>query len=545
MRLHWPRTYRTRFFLVVLGVAVMPLALIGFWLLGSVARSGERLLQAQLADALEQTEIEIGRQWLTTRSRLLDVADLAMVRRALALQEPVDILPGGDEATAALPSAAAMATVYGLDGRLLFQVTDPVRGAEPPGYGYLTVDLPLYDPVSGDLRGTLRADVAMRGFVEGSVSVPGAAGVLVGAFAPDGGGPLLPLPFPSSTLSPGRFLWAGEEWLSVRGSLGEPRVDLVVAAPLGPFARPFSAAAAHGAWLLGGVAAGALLLTFLLTRRLTRGLQRLADAADAVSRGDLRQTAGVETDDEVGRVSRAFDEMTTTLDRTLSTLSEREARAAMGEFAASLAHEVRNPLTAIRLDMQMVEEQLQDLPDLRQAQQRALDEIVRLDETVGRALDTARKGQLGVRPVLVAEPLEAAVRAALPAFATAGAELQAPVEAWPAAEIRGEPGSLEQLFLNLLLNAAQALPSGGTARVDLVLEDGRAVVNIIDDGPGIPPEVMERLFEPFFSTHTDGTGLGMSIAQRIAAVHGGSIEVDCPVGGGTVVRVRLPRVGTQ
>ena len=176
-----------------------------------------------------------------------------------------------------------------------------------------------------------------------------------------------------------------------------------------------------------------------------------------MSKGDLRQTTGIDSHDEVGRVARAFDEMTTTLDRTLSKLAEREAQAAMGEFAASLAHEVRNPLTAIRLDMQMVEEQLQALPDLREAQQRALDEIVRLDETVGRGLDTARKGQMGVRWVSIAVPLEAAVRAAAPAFAAAGAKLQAPVEAWPAAEIRGEPGSLEQLFLNILLNAAQAL----------------------------------------------------------------------------------------
>ena len=112
----------------------------------------------------------------------------------------------------------------------------------------------------------------MRVFVESSVSVPGAAGVLVGAFKPEGGGPLLPSPSNPEALTAGRFLWAGEEWLSVSDSLGEPRVDLVVAAPVGLFTRPVSAAASQGAWLLGGVAAGALLLTFLLTRRLTRGL---------------------------------------------------------------------------------------------------------------------------------------------------------------------------------------------------------------------------------------------------------------------------------
>jgi signal transduction histidine kinase len=545
MPLHWPRTYRTRFFLVVLGVAVIPLALMGFWLLGSVARSGERLLRAQLVLAMERTETEIGRQWLMTRSRLLDLTESVAVRRALARQEPVEEgsvdVPGG----AVLPGGTAEATVYGLDGRPLLEVSDPDRESLPPGYDYLVVELPLYASETGEPSGVLRAAMDMRTFVESSVSVPGAAGVLVGAFKPEGGGPLLSIPFNAEALTAGRFLWAGEEWLSVSHSLFEPRVDLVVAAPVGLFTRPVSSAARQGAWLLGGVAAGALLLTFVLTRRLTQGLRRLADAADAVSKGDLRQTTGVDSEDEVGRVARAFDHMTTTLDRTLGELAEREAQAAMGEFAASLAHEVRNPLTAIRLDMQMVEEQLGEYPEIREAQRRALEEIVRLDETVGRGLDTARKGQLGVRRVSIGAPVEAAARAAAPAFAEVGARLQAPVEAWPAAEIRGEPGSLEQLFLNILLNAAQALGSGGMASVDLGLEEAHAVVSIIDDGPGISPEVMERLFEPFFSTHPKGTGLGMSIAQRIATAHGGSIEVDNPASGGTVVKVRLPRVGTQ
>jgi len=545
MRLHWPRTYRTRFFLVVLGVAVIPLALIGFWLLGSVARSGEEMLRQQLVGAMEQTEVQLGTQWMMVRSRLLDIADLDAVRLALNRQEPVEVLSADASSGATLPRGTAEVVVSGVGGRLLFQLTDPDREVLPPGFDYLDLELPLYDPDTGELRGTLQADFDLRTLVGTTMSVPGAAGVLLGAFKPEGGGPLLALPFNPEALRGGKFQWAGEEWLSVSHSLFEPRVDLVVAAPVGLFTRPVSAAARQGAWLLGGVAAGALFLTWLLTRRLTRGFRLLANAADGVSRGDLESKTGVESEDEIGRVARAFDEMTTTLDRTLSRLAEREAQAAMGEFAASLAHEVRNPLTAIRLDLQMVEERLGGFPELREAQRRALEEIVRLDETVGRGLDTARKGQLGVRRESLAVPLEAAVRAATPAFSEAGARLEAPIKAWPLAEIRGEPGSLEQLFLNLLLNAAQVLQPDGSASVSLRLEAGNAVVSIVDDGPGIPAEVMGRVFEPFFSTHPNGTGLGMSIAQRIAAAHGGSIELDSPPGGGTAVEIRLPRIVTQ
>ena len=141
MRPHWPRTYRTRFFLVVLGVAVIPLALIGFWLLGSVARSGERLLRAQLVDAMEQTQTEIGRQWLMTGP---DCSILQIGRRPSrigAARNRWRGLPVDAPGEAVLPSsAAAMATVYGLDGRPLFHVSDPDRGSLPPGYDYLTVE---------------------------------------------------------------------------------------------------------------------------------------------------------------------------------------------------------------------------------------------------------------------------------------------------------------------------------------------------------------------------------------------------------------------
>jgi signal transduction histidine kinase len=103
---------------------------------------------------------------------------------------------------------------------------------------------------------------------------------------------------------------------------------------------------------------------------------------------------------------------------------------------------------------------------------------------------------------------------------------------------------LEQLFLNLLLNAAQALDPGERAGVDLTQESNLFRIDIWDNGKGIPPEEMRRIFEPFFSTSSEGTGLGLPIAQRIAQAHRGEVELQSTPGEGTVARVTLPTAGS-
>jgi len=293
------------------------------------------------------------------------------------------------------------------------------------------------------------------------------------------------------------------------------------------------------------VAVAGLVLAAWLVRRMTQSLERLAHAADAVSRGDLEQQLAHERDDEVGRVVRAFNTMTESLRRTLKKLADREALAAVGEFAATLAHEVRNPLTAIRIDLQRVEEGLPENSPLRAPQSRALEEIERLDATVAAALDVARTKSDDTATVDVLVSLAAAIHASAPAFEERGAVLHEPTQSGPI-HIKGDLGALEQLFLNLLLNAAQALESGGVADVTIAVEDSTVVVTIRDNGRGIPPDQLERVFEPLFTTRPGGggTGLGLTIARRIATAHGGDIQLASEPDRGTTVEVRLPLATT-
>jgi signal transduction histidine kinase len=530
----WSSSFRTRILLIVVMLAVLPLGLVGAWLTRSAARGGERLLRDRLHVVLADAESEIGARWIRLRSRLLDVIEASDLQRRLA----------GNEADPEL--ATLLTAVTGsVPDVIRIAVFDPAGGERgtvrlrDDTDDALAIAVPVYANESGVPLGTLIATLPTSSLVNRTVSVPTAAGIVLAAFDPRTGASLLPLPFDPVLLDGNGFTWGGESWAAARSTLAEPPLVLVAAAPLTPFAIPFREAARRGTWLLVIVAVCGIGLTVLATARMTRSLTRLATAAHAVSAGDLDQEVDATDRGEIGRVAHAFNTMTASLRGTLRTLADREAEAAASTFAAALAHEVRNPLTAIRLDMQVVEEHLDGASPAKEIQARALREIDRLDEVVGNALDQVRRGHLGTRVLDLAEPLTAAVQVASPTFDAVG--IDTPVLPDGAdLHVRGESGALEQLFLNLLLNAAQAQETGGTVRVSLDRDGAWAVVSITDAGPGIPDDVRERIFQPFFSTRDDGTGLGLPIAQRIAKAHGGEVVLAEGTGTGTTVQVRLP-----
>jgi signal transduction histidine kinase len=230
--------------------------------------------------------------------------------------------------------------------------------------------------------------------------------------------------------------------------------------------------------------------------------------------------------------------MTESLQRTLREKASRESLAAMGEFAASLAHEVRNPLTAVKIDLQSLQEKVADDEALNVPLRRALEEIDRLDATVGDALAVVRRGDSD-QTLDVWQPIRAAAHSAGPAFSKAGARLEVIGED-DELTVRGDAAGLEQLFLNLVLNAAEALSPGGQAKIVARRERGSVLVRVEDDGPGIPEGARERIFEPLFSTKETGTGLGLTIARRIVEAHRGDLSVEDNEDGGTRVEIRLP-----
>lgn len=557
-------SFRTRILLLVLAGAVVPLALLGLWLTGSAARSGEALLRVRLQESLDRSVEAIGGRWIRYRSELLFLAEDDTVQRALDETRIVGIdVAGIDDAGTSvtgdnvpphvqrlfneLDTAVESALVRDAANRVRWTLaraspaaSQASTAASASAMPALTVPLGIRERASGRVLGTIEAGIRGDVLFGGRSSVLAAAGAVIGVFDASTGASLLPLPFDAALLAAPRFVWAGEEWVTERRRLTEPPLELVAAAPISPFTQPFDDAARRGLWLLLAVAATTVALAAIVTGRMTGSLERLAAAAEAVSRGDLERTVDIAGSDEVARVARSFNAMTHSLRRTLRELSNGQALAAVGEFAATLAHEVRNPLTSIRVDLQLVEERLNDQPELQQLQRGVLDELDRLDRTVTGALSVARSGRIERGRVDLLVPLGSAIHAATPAFDERNASLEALPATTAPIHVLGDAGALEQLFLNLLLNAAQAVADGGRAALD-VRTDGEAVrVSIRDDGPGIAPDVREHVFEPFFSTRPEGTGLGLAIAHRIATAHDGEIGIDTAPDAGTTVHVRLP-----
>ena len=531
-------SFRARILAIVLAVGIVPLLVIGVWLTGQTARSGEELLRERLADSLDRTASTVAQRWIPFRSELLDLVETAEVRAWLdgAGGAPIGGPPPGLIASAAAMDPAIDRVSIQVGGETAWSL-DAVSAESSALFGApLTVSLPIF-AVDGRRLGVLEAGIrflALRGPVEAS-----AAGGVISAIDPATSAVLVPVPFDPTLVGVPAFSWNDADWVGLTRELSEPTVILVAAAPVQPFAAPFESAARESLLALLTVAALGLLAAALMTGRLTASLENLAAAARAVAAGNVASTLPVTTRDEVGAVTDAFNTMTRSLRRTLRQLADRESLAAVNEFAASLAHEVRNPLTSIQLDLQQVEEQLPADSELRVLQGDALEGLRRLDRTVGRALDVARSGLLEPRPIDLVETLRTAIRRAEPAVERRGGriELQAPEEGLPTT---ADPDALEQLFLNLLLNSAEVIGEGERIVVTALAGEDTIDVRIDDEGIGIPADELEHIFEPFFTTRPGGTGLGLAVARRIVAAHNGSIRIESEENVGTSVEIQLP-----
>jgi len=233
--------------------------------------------------------------------------------------------------------------------------------------------------------------------------------------------------------------------------------------------------------------------------------------------------------------------------RDLERARQSAARASyVGLLASGLAHEIRNPLNAMNMNLQMLEEELTARPDSADPEHAELlestkSEIKRLERLVNNFLAYARPA----RPRFESSDLNSVVREVMRLlgadFRQAGVELRADFEPL-LPHVDTDVTQFKQALINLLVNARQVLPSGGTVTVRTRAgSHGEVVVEVEDDGPGIPAEARERIFEVFYSSRGGGTGLGLPIARQIVERHGGTIALAGAEGQGTIFRIRLPR----
>ncbi len=252
------------------------------------------------------------------------------------------------------------------------------------------------------------------------------------------------------------------------------------------------------------------------------------------------------------RVTEHYRDATAFLERANRDLRESQEHlrradrlSALGEIAAALAHEIRNPLAGLKGALEIVATRAaagQPSPEFADIGRR---ELERLDNLVREFLMYARPHDPSPHPTNIRELISRVTMLLKPEADKKGVTLAPPEPIAPAQPqfANVDPEQMTQVLLNIALNAIQASASGGEVRFVVSEEPGWVQVDIVDQGPGIPPQYLAHVFDPFFTTKTKGTGLGLATAQRIVLAHRGTIAALPGSMSGTIFRVRLPTTG--
>jgi signal transduction histidine kinase len=298
----------------------------------------------------------------------------------------------------------------------------------------------------------------------------------------------------------------------------------------------------------GAIALGLLIIVWAIWN--LRPLRRLPAAAQRIARGDYGARIVERGPTEVADLAREFNKMAAAVESRERELVNSARLAAVGKMAAMITHEVRNPLSAIGLNTELLVEELGELDGERGAEARALcrainTEVDRLAEITETYLEFARLPEPKLHPEDLNELVTKAVQFVLKDIESKGGEVVVTLDpGLPPVEI--DHAQIRQALLNLLRNAAEALESVGGGRIEVSTEhrrDSRTVSLVVaDNGPGITSDVLGKLFEPFFTTREDGTGLGLALTREIVRGHGGALEVSSRAGEGARFTFSLPLV---
>ena len=290
-------------------------------------------------------------------------------------------------------------------------------------------------------------------------------------------------------------------------------------------------------WLFA-VAVG-LGLTYLLARKIIRPVSDLDRAAAEVSRQNYSCHVEVESDDELGRLARTFNNMCDSIRDARQELIRRERITTIGRLSSSIVHDLRNPLAAIYggaemlVDTQLSPEQMKRLAGSIYRSSR------RIQELLQDLLKVAKGKVERSEPCKLREIASAACESV---HATAeGQNVKFEIDVADSLELPLERDRMERVFVNLVENALDVMPDGGTIRIAAREENGNVVVSVEDTGPGIAPEIMNRLFEPFATARKrNGLGLGLALSRQTVLDHDGDMWAESQPGRGAVFHVRLP-----
>jgi signal transduction histidine kinase len=315
-------------------------------------------------------------------------------------------------------------------------------------------------------------------------------------------------------------------------------------AAISEFATGLNSARLLALALVIALAVGVAIAFTILVGRTTRSLEELTLAARAVGHGDLTRRLPAASDDEIGTLAGAFHHMLGRVRTTMREIEVSRQLAVLGEFSAQLAHEIRNPLTSLKLNLQGLSREVQRGTLSKEAGpplDTCLREVNRLDSVVHDVLELARPRSAARTACSVHAVLNRVVEVHAQRLESAGLSVVRELEATRDV-VQGDPEQLVGLFTNLVVNAVDAQPEGGRLLLRTRSNGTRIKVVVADGGPGVAAELTERIFRPFVTGKVSGTGLGLPMALNVARDHGGTLElVSAPDGfSGAAFRVTLP-----
>ena len=290
----------------------------------------------------------------------------------------------------------------------------------------------------------------------------------------------------------------------------------------------------------------AVLFSGWAAARVTRPVERLAEAAREVGAGNWGAQVPVTSRDEIGELTAAFNRMTQEMLQQRQQLVQTERVAAWRELARRLAHELKNPLFPLQITVENLIRAREQAPEqfdevFKESSATLLAEIANLKTIVSRFSEFSRMPQPHFQSVNLNEIVENVVRLFQAQFQSAQGAIACKLElAQPIHTFAGDPEMLHRAVSNLVLNALDAMPEGGTVTLTTSREKDLTVLTISDTGTGLSPEERDRLFTPYYTSKVHGTGLGLAIVQSVMSDHGGRISVQSQPGQGSTFKMELP-----
>jgi signal transduction histidine kinase len=278
-----------------------------------------------------------------------------------------------------------------------------------------------------------------------------------------------------------------------------------------------------------------LILSYYFARSISNPIKQVVSLAEAYGKGDLEATIPIEREDEIGHLIRSLNKLSRDLQNMIEEKISNESLIMIGEFAAYIIHDLKNPLSGIHLLAEGMHRRIQEKDPLKKYSIEILLATQKLEDFIGKTLDIARWTKIDREPVQINELIEREVKAiqhrSIPVRTDFDPELT---------DIQADSQLLSMAVRNLLSNAIEAIPDQGSITVATKRNEQETIIIISDTGTGIDPDRLGKIFRPFYSMKTQGHGLGLAMVKKAVILHHGKIEVESEKGIGSQFTIILP-----